>query len=428
LSGVSAGFTRGQLHVVVLSRALPFPHGYAVTNRVRLLGRALVEQGAAVTVLSTAVTERPPVVENRAPKGSSEGVAFEYTTGTTVRSDRFVVRRIVEARGLIVGAWRVARLRRRGRVDCIYLWWTSQEWTPTRVLVIAGLRALGIPVVIEMNEPPWPLWEGRRGQGRGSPLLHVRGVVAISRFLRDWALAEAQRRGLDPEVIEVPILVDVGEQDPGEYPRGEPVLVYAASPGYNQALDFLSKAMTVVWRRHPGCRLVVTGVNPGDPASRPFMERVAAGDFGPNVEVPGHLSRERLLAEYGRAHAVLIPLFDDMRSRARFPTKIGEYLASGRPMVSTRVGEVERYFVDGVTAFVAPPGDAQAFGEKVCEALDDPQRAARVGEAGRSLAKRAFHYQRHAEPLMQFFAAMSGKRSPTRPAAGAPGDPFDAQA
>ena len=110
------------------------------------------------------------------------------------------------------------------------------------------------------------------------------------------------------------------------------------------------------------------------------------------VDLVGYLSRAELLALYERAHALLIPLFDDQRSRARFPTKIGEYLAAARPVVTNSVGEIPRYFTDGVDAIVCPPGDPVAFGRAIADLLSDPARAALIGRRGRRVAETRFHY------------------------------------
>jgi len=76
-----------------------------------------------------------------------------------------------------------------------------------------------------------------------------------------------------------------------------------------------------------------------------------------------------------RANALLNSLFNDIRSRARFPTKIGEYLASGRPVINNSVGEITRFLEDGVNAAYLCPGDSKLYGDKILEALDNPERA-----------------------------------------------------
>lgn len=232
----------------------------------------------------------------------------------------------------------------------------------------------------------------------------MRGAVAISALLTEWAGAEARRRGCRCEVVEAPIVVDLAEQAPEPYPAGEPLVVFAGSPHYDETIRFVLDAMTHVWAELPRCRLVVTGANPGDPASRWLASAAATAGDAP-LEIAGYLSRRDLLQLYGRAHALLVPLFDDVRSRARFPTKIGEYLAAERPVVTSAVGEIPRYFTDGVDAVVCPPGDARAYGRRVVELLRDSAGAAAIGRAGRQLAAARFDYSMYGAPLRTAFAA-----------------------
>jgi glycosyltransferase involved in cell wall biosynthesis len=165
-------------------------------------------------------------------------------------------------------------------------------------------------------------------------------------------------------------------------------------------MSFILRTMSVVWEQHPDCRLVVTGMRPA--AVNDLLEREGLSEASHLIDAVGYVDRAYLLRLYGDASALLIPLFDDLRSRARFPTKIGEYLAASRPVVTTAVGEVERFFRDGETAFIAPPGDPGAYAAAVIAALDDPAAAAAVGRAGRRLAEKHFEFSRQAPALRAF--------------------------
>lgn len=402
------------LEVTILSTYLSFPYGMAATNRVRLLARAMNEAGVRVRVLVMQASDRPPHVENTEVRGTYCGVPFEYACGTTLRHDSFVMRRLIELRGWATGAARLVQSRRRGELDAVYLWFTSQRHSPDRSVYLALLRALGVPVVIELNERPWPMRDDRRLFERVlSPITGVAGAVAISRLLEEWARAEAARLRRPFTVMSVPIVVDVDELEPESYPEtGEPLFVFAGAPEYDQALRFVFSAMEHVWREFPECRLVVTGTRASDPASRRLQEEARQGAWDERLTLAGYLERPELLRLYARARGLLVPLFDDVRSAARFPTKIGEYLASARPVVTNAVGEIPRYFEDGVNGLVCPPGDAAAFGERLLELLRDPLRAAAIGRAGRELAERRFHYALYGEELRRGFteAASRGAR------------------
>jgi len=410
----ASGWRRGddlpecRLDIVVLGDWLRFPHGMAGSQRVRLLARALHEAGADVRVLCLQAGERPPHVENTVVRGTYEGVPFEYATGTTVRHRSFAMRRVIAAWGWAHGAARLVRLRCEGRLDVVYLWFWDPPPSVRESLYLALLKLLGVPVVGELNEQPWRL-HATAVNRRLSRLFGLSGYVSISDFLTRWAYDEAGRGGRIVRVIEVPIVVDVNEQPPTPYPVGAPLVVFAGSPVYDETIRFILAAMDHVWRRVPECRLVVTGANPSDPAASWLIAEATRLDADSRVSFPGYLPRPELLRLYGRAHALLIPLFDDMKSKARFPTKIGEYLAAARPIVTTSVGEIPRYFEDQVNAAVCAPGDPALYGAKIVALLNDPGLAASIGRQGRETAAARFHYALYSETLYEGFAASAGK-------------------
>ena len=92
-----------------------------------------------------------------------------------------------------------------------------------------------------------------------------------------------------------------------------------------------------------------------------------------------------------------------MNTQARFPTKLGEYLASGAPVVASARGELLGYLTDGESAFLAGPGGAEEFGRRVVDALRNPSAAREVGRKGREVAVREFDYRRYGGVLYDWF-------------------------
>jgi glycosyltransferase involved in cell wall biosynthesis len=73
-----------------------------------------------------------------------------------------------------------------------------------------------------------------------------------------------------------------------------------------------------------------------------------------------------------------------------FSTKLGEYLATGRPVIATRTGEVEKYLKDGQNAFICDPNE-NSIAEKICAISENYSLALKVGEEGRQCALRYFN-------------------------------------
>jgi glycosyltransferase involved in cell wall biosynthesis len=396
------------LHLVFLVRSFGFPEGMAATNRVRLLGRALIEQNVGVCVLCMRVSERPGEVRNGAVSGVADGITYRYTTGSTTRATSFVQRRWRDVRGYVSAVCDLAGRRRRGCLDCVYLASLPETWRPEIWLLLRWLRRRGVPLIVELNELPSDVtWLPEHLSRRLSHLDGAAGAVAISTWLRDWVVTESRRISRPVSVTEIPIVVDTAERPVTPPPAGPPALVYSASDEYGRAVTFILQAMRTVWRLHPECELTITGMRPATVATLLAAEGLSEADH--RVHAVGYVERDRLLRLYGEATALLIPLFDDLRSRARFPTKIGEYLASARPVVTTAVGEIERYLADRETACVSPPGDPEAFADSLLAVLDDPDLAARIGATGRRLAEERFEYSRQGPALRAFLDEICGR-------------------
>lgn len=72
------------------------------------------------------------------------------------------------------------------------------------------------------------------------------------------------------------------------------------------------------------------------------------------------------------------------------PTVITEAMASGLPVVSTRLAGVPEQVLDGRTGFLCEPGNAAELSEALAKCLDDPALCARLGQAGRERAREVF--------------------------------------
>jgi glycosyltransferase involved in cell wall biosynthesis len=60
-----------------------------------------------------------------------------------------------------------------------------------------------------------------------------------------------------------------------------------------------------------------------------------------------------------------------------------EAMASGVPVVASRVGGLPDLVLDGETGLLVPPGSAEALGAAIQRLVQDPGMARRMGAAGR---------------------------------------------
>jgi len=101
---------------------------------------------------------------------------------------------------------------------------------------------------------------------------------------------------------------------------------------------------------------------------------------------------------------LLLPLWaDEERAVCRFPTKLGEYLATGRPVITSPVGSAGSYLLSGPSAVLCPSGDVSAYADALERIIQDPLWADKTGRLGRRVAEEHFDFRTHAVVLRDFF-------------------------
>lgn len=85
-----------------------------------------------------------------------------------------------------------------------------------------------------------------------------------------------------------------------------------------------------------------------------------------------------------------------------FPTKLGEYLATGNPVVVTDVGEIGFFLKDGFNCRMAKPGDVMDFAEKMNWIADHYEEALRMGGNGKELTRTDFSSRHQCKKALNF--------------------------
>lgn len=198
--------------------------------------------------------------------------------------------------------------------------------------------------------------------------------------------------GRDPAKVRViPNFVDTGWIRPAAtdnaYRRqygltGKRVVMYAGNVGLSQSLDLLLDAAAALAHEDD----VVFVINGGG-AARDDLERKAQGLA--NVRFVDMQPKERLPEVLAAADVHVVPLKRGL-ARSSVPSKLYSILAAGRPVVaSVDPGTEVARTVEAAGAGVAvPPEDPEAFTKALAWVLDDADRRAELGAAGRRFVER----------------------------------------
>jgi glycosyltransferase involved in cell wall biosynthesis len=125
-----------------------------------------------------------------------------------------------------------------------------------------------------------------------------------------------------------------------------------------------------------------------------------------NVFFTGKIDRYKMPVYLKNASALALARPNNKQAEGGFPTKLGEYLATGNPVIITNVGEIGEYLVDGDNAFIAIPGSVDSFSLKIQEVFSDYNTASEVGTRGKELVYKEFNYFYESIKLANFIKSV----------------------
>ncbi|MCZ7586960.1 MAG: glycosyltransferase [Deltaproteobacteria bacterium] len=109
-----------------------------------------------------------------------------------------------------------------------------------------------------------------------------------------------------------------------------------------------------------------------------------------------------VIPEYIAAADVAVACFADTpQVRTKSPLKICEYMASGKAIVASEVGEVPKMIGDA--GVLVPPGDAEALADGIVRLLGDAELRRRLGERGRQRAETEYNWGVTAERTLRAY-------------------------
>lgn len=212
-----------------------------------------------------------------------------------------------------------------------------------------------------------------------------------------------------PRFLHLPMTVDLERFSSNLEPMKEFVKPYITFVGVmNDAKDgvnILIEAFDKIASQFPRHKLYLIGPWQYDTPNHIKMIL----DFGLRDRVfwMKEYPRDSIPAIIKNADLLVLPRPDSKQAQGGFPTKLGEYLATGNPVCATTVGEIPDYLKDDESVYFAEPGSVDSFADAMQRALSNPLEAKRIGANGRKLAETHFNKDIQAKKLYDFLLGLS---------------------
>jgi glycosyltransferase involved in cell wall biosynthesis len=150
--------------------------------------------------------------------------------------------------------------------------------------------------------------------------------------------------------------------------------------GYHVLVEIVPELLS----RHPDAHLVLAG---GGDRLEEFREACAA--FSDRVHFPGVVFRNTLPELYRDVDIFVLPAVHDRKGNVDgLPNVILEAMASGLPVVATKISGIPLAVKDGVNGRLIPEGETEPLLQGLSELLAKPEKRRRMGIEAREMAER----------------------------------------
>jgi spore coat protein SA len=133
---------------------------------------------------------------------------------------------------------------------------------------------------------------------------------------------------------------------------------------------------------------------------------------GRAVQFLGPIGEDVLPVLYRQAAVLALPSVSrtcygrDVRVSELLGLAVLEAMASGTPVVCSRIGGVAEVVQHGVTGFLVEPSNVEELGERLDEVLSQPAVATRMGQAARELVLERFTWEACAERCLAAYSEL----------------------
>ncbi|MDN3655837.1 glycosyltransferase [Ferruginibacter paludis] len=229
------------------------------------------------------------------------------------------------------------------------------------------------------------------------------GVIAISNYLVEHLTLLSP---LTP-VIKIPVNSDYAKIAELAASKEKNYLMYCGTIYYEEVIEFIISLFVLLKSNgvYEGALLLIVSGDHSENQDKldEFLKNVS---FRKDIIIKSDIPETELFGYYKSADVLLIPLRDTVQDIARFPHKIGEYTAAGRPLLSTNVGELKNYFTDGVSAILADAYSVESYYHKILPFISSRQKLDQIGREGQAIGKSNFDFRGQGEKLKAFIDSL----------------------
>lgn len=379
--------SKNALNIAVISQ-YSFPYGGAATNRIISYCSGMVNNGAQVDVIIPFQTDYHSISRKELPDSDIyKGISYYYSF-KRYRSKYKIIRfffskiKLKYFFGFLSAFFLLLKLSKTKQYDAFVI---SSDTILLLSFFCFCAHYVNAKVIFIFDEYPVPIRHKLKDKIPAyksflysKVLQKFDAYISISEQLKQFYCSLVSK----PTFI-LPVIVDIDK-----FNLQKPTIVckqlcYMGNLELaKDNVDLLIKAFERISKSYPDIQLNLYG-NPS-PSNQKYLSSVIKSlSLEDKVLMKGFVRSDEVPTILIRSYILVSSQPNTTRAAGGFPTKLGEYLATGIPSLFTDVGENSRYVNDGEHTFFAKPNDISNYAEKleyIIEHYDDACKVAKNGQ------------------------------------------------
>lgn len=144
------------------------------------------------------------------------------------------------------------------------------------------------------------------------------------------------------------------------------------------------------------CQLILL-----NPISDYVKKCVNGSRFKDKILIIGFKPYQDYLFYLGSSDVILMPRSNHVLDKCQFPSRLGDIMASARPLVTNYTGDAWKIVEESNCGLIAKVGDERDFSNKIIYLLSNPKIASKLGKNGRIAAEKEYSWEKQTRSLFK---------------------------
>ena len=388
------------LRIIVLT-GWPKDNALATFNRILGFLKGFIKIGEEVEMLFI-----NPVIKKMIIYSYLKGYNYSFTSLSNSQKIGFIKMIYLYLKGYFKLIFYLYRTNKYTKIDVLFI---PNVHPVIPILLRPIALSLNIKMIHERNE--YPFYNIKKNIFRKIEYpLYMKvtlrcfdGMVVISDELKRYFQSKMKKR-IKIKVVPIIIEPERFNNNDSSIKIDEDYITYCGYMwGDKDGIPILIESFSKIVRKFKDLKLFLIGDTSNVVEYGKLKEKIKNLNIEKNVKFTGIVSRDDIPLYLNNAKMLVLSRPNNLQAKGGFPTKLGEYLATGKPVVVTDVGEISNYLIDGYNAYIAQPDSIDSFADKMEYVLKNSEKSKLVGEQGKHLAMEDFNYIYQSERLVEFF-------------------------